>query len=69
MAELCIQRPGVVLSTGGGAKCCAPPTAMPPKQTAWGGVPGIMPDALYRRLRHDKTPPRQVDDPLQNSGF
>lgn len=64
VAEL-VQRPGVVLSTGGGA-VLRPANRDALKNNGWVVYLKSSPDALYRRLRHDKTRPLlQVDDPLQ----
>lgn len=64
VAEL-VQRPGVVLSTGGGAVLRhANRTAL--HHNGWVVYLKSSPDELYRRLRHDKTRPLlQVGDPLQ----
>lgn len=59
------RRPGIVLSTGGGA-VLRPPNRQALHQRGWVVYLKSQPHELFRRLRHDTTRPLlQVDDPLQ----
>lgn len=60
-----VQRPGVVLSTGGGAVLRAA-NRQALQQHGWVVYLKSSPEELYRRLRHDTTRPLlQVGDPLK----
>jgi shikimate kinase len=64
LAEL-VQRPGVVLSTGGGS-VLREANRQALRQGAWVVYLKSSPDELHRRLRHDTTRPLlQVGDPLK----
>jgi shikimate kinase len=59
------SRPGIVLSTGGGA-VLRPANRQVLRQRGWVVYLKSQPNELFRRLRHDTTRPLlQVDDPLK----